>query len=399
MFFQKENRNIKLLHLANLITGFAFIIPIWVSFERQYLTFSQMALIEMIMYTAGILLELPTGAFADLIGKKRTTALGWVISGIGNGVVAFAQSGTLIGIGFAITGIGGALISGANTALIYDTMKDLGKEKEYPKMASSLGLEYQISLIIATLCGGYLYQFWKGLPFFMYAFTMIIGGVIYILVKEPITDTQVFTIKKYIQQNVDGLKQLTKNAYIKYFSFFYIVIGGVTWANMVFFNQPFATEIGFSEIGKSWLFSLLRLFNAVVLFKLLHAEKIMTKKRAFIIFPLLILISSLLSFTQNQIIGTFALLLLMISSTSRFIILESYINEEFPSSHRSTALSSLNMFVSILYISIVLIGGKFMDSTRTGLVIFFFGIGAFLLLLPLTFKLLSAQKAHTKLKK
>lgn len=396
MSLLKENRNIKLLHLANLITGFAFIIPIWVSFERQYLTFAQMAFIEMIMYTAGILLELPTGAFADLIGKKRTTALGWIISGIGNGVVAFAQSGTLIGIGFAITGIGGALISGANTALIYDTMKDLGKEKEYPKIASSLGLEYQISLIIATLCGGYLYQFWKGLPFFMYAFTMIIGGVIYILVKEPKTDSQVFTLKKYVRQNIDGLKQLTKNAYIKYFSVFYILIGGITWSNMVFFNQPFATEIGYNEIGKSWLFSLLRLFNAVVLFKLLHAEKIITKKRAFLIFPLVILISSLLSFTQNQIIGTFALLLLMILSTSRFIILESFINEEFPSSHRSTALSSLNMFVSILYIAIVLIGGKFMDHTRTGLVIFSFGLFAFFLLLPLTFKLLSAQKAHTK---
>ena len=93
MTLLKENRNIKLLHLANLITGFAFIIPIWVSFERQYLTFAQMAFIEMIMYSASILLELPTGAFADLVGKKRTTALGWIISGIGTGVVAFFLQG------------------------------------------------------------------------------------------------------------------------------------------------------------------------------------------------------------------------------------------------------------------------------------------------------------------
>lgn len=386
-------RNLTLIPLANFMTGLAFIIPIWVSFERQFLTFGQMALMELILSGTSVVLELPTGALADLIGKKRTTALGWMLQGIGNAYTGFAVNGTMIAIGFALVGLGSALVSGANTALVYDTMKELGREKDYPKMASKLSLHFQIALVLSTLAGGYLYEIWKGLPFFMYGFTIFLGGVLYVLTQEPTIDTQKFSMRLYIRQNIDGLKQLTKTAYVKAFSVFYIVVGGITWANMVFFNQPFATEIGYDEIEKSWLFSGLRLFNAIVLFRLLHAEKIITKRRAFLMFPILIAVSMIPAAFSTKLLGIPILMGLMISSTSRFVILEAYMNEEFPSSHRATALSSLNMFVSILYIILVMFGGYLIDRANTGIVLSFYGIGATALLVPLTLVLL---RAHSK---
>ncbi|HUV47172.1 MAG TPA: hypothetical protein VMW29_03495, partial [Candidatus Bathyarchaeia archaeon] len=69
---KRLRRNISLAYINSFVIALIFIIPVWVAFERRVLTFTQMALVE--VFAAGIttFLELPTGALADLIGRRKT---------------------------------------------------------------------------------------------------------------------------------------------------------------------------------------------------------------------------------------------------------------------------------------------------------------------------------------
>lgn len=59
-------RNIRLYYLTDFLSALLFTIPIWVTYQRQFLTFSQMSLLWGLRICAAVLFELPTGAFADV---------------------------------------------------------------------------------------------------------------------------------------------------------------------------------------------------------------------------------------------------------------------------------------------------------------------------------------------
>ena len=123
------SRNLRYYYLSAFITGLYFIIPIWVTFERRILSYAQMTLLEVIGTTFLIALQLPTGALADLIGRKKTIVLGWLVTGIGNILFAHAVDFPSFIATYLVVNFGFALVSGADMALIYDSLKEAGQEE------------------------------------------------------------------------------------------------------------------------------------------------------------------------------------------------------------------------------------------------------------------------------
>ncbi len=116
--YQKLARNTNLYYLTQFCELLVFIIPIWVSFQRQFLTFTQMSLIASMRWAITALLELPSGAIADLIGRRLSIAIGHAIQAVGIWAIAFSQSAEPIVVGYILQGIGESFVSGANVALV-----------------------------------------------------------------------------------------------------------------------------------------------------------------------------------------------------------------------------------------------------------------------------------------
>ena len=76
-------RNIKIYYITRVFVALRFIIPIWVTFFLRIITFEQMAIGEVVALVISTLFELPSGALADLIGRRWTIAIGLVIQGAG----------------------------------------------------------------------------------------------------------------------------------------------------------------------------------------------------------------------------------------------------------------------------------------------------------------------------
>lgn len=381
-YHQRLRRNIRLYYLTGFFEGLMFMIPVWVAFERQYLTFSQMSLLGGVSFALTVLLELPTGAFADLVGRKISVAIGFLIQVAGLLTIAFATSWLPIVIGELIRAVGETFVSGSYVALLYDTTKELKIESTFSKIRGKGVMILQYGIVLSSVCAGYLFAISKGLPYAAYGIALLVNGALYVLMQEPKIDTEKFTLRNYLKQTKLGLMETMKNQYVRSFSIFFALVAGITWSWQLYFNQIYATNIGYSEIGKGWLFALIRLSSVLVISKLISREELLTKPRAFVLFPILLLVASIPASLSWKPLGTVLLFLMTASSTLRFVVLEKFANEVFESKYRATALSALNLYLSLVYIVIVTLSGPILDRFPAGVVYGVIGFVVLFLVLP-----------------
>ena len=70
--FGIKSKNIRLMYASTFISGMLFFLPILaLYFEKNLFTITNVALIFSIEAIAVTLLEVPTGAIADLFGRKK----------------------------------------------------------------------------------------------------------------------------------------------------------------------------------------------------------------------------------------------------------------------------------------------------------------------------------------
>lgn len=123
----------------------------------------------MLLYTifsaAVILLEVPTGAWADRLGRRKSMA-------VGAGLMGFASLGYMAAYGFGafaicefVFAVGLTLTSGADSAFLYDTLKQGGREEDYRRMEGQGSSAKHVGLMLAALIGGFLAMLDLRLPY------------------------------------------------------------------------------------------------------------------------------------------------------------------------------------------------------------------------------------------
>jgi MFS family permease len=375
-------RNPHLYYIVGFMVNMEFNIPIWVGFYSRYLNFTQIALLNAWDYIVSVLLEVPTGALADLIGRKKTIMLGWVLIGIGNLCIAFLSHFPSFLILFTIRSLGSTLISGADTSIIYDSYKELGKEKDFIKYSANLGLMRRIALSIASFCGASLYFIDFRLPYILFGILQLTSLIFSSQLTEPDIKPKPFSIKNYINQTKDGFSELFKSSIMKKVTLYYMLIGGIGWSCVAYFNQPFAKDVGFSDSQMSILFGSVYLISATVILIAVRLKKMFTREIIYIGLPLILLLALIPGFMKIKLLGIITVIISTLVAGSRFTFLDQYVNLEFESKHRATAMSSLNMLVSIFVAITIGVGGIFQDLFKTPIIITVFGIISLIFILP-----------------
>ena len=164
-----------------------FFLPIWVVFvqEKHGLDLVQVTLLDSAFWLTMALTEIPTGAVADTLGRKASYAIGIGLSGIGN--LSFGLAGTYPALLFAnsLWAMAVTFISGADMAFLYDTLRELGREAEYPRFRGIVvGIDV-VSAGLAGLAGGFLYARLPEAPFLLYSSLLVIALVVILTFREP----------------------------------------------------------------------------------------------------------------------------------------------------------------------------------------------------------------------
>jgi len=150
------DRNIKLLFVYWFLRDFQLWIPVWIVFltlERGF-SLTQVTLAEGIFLVGVLVLEVPTGAIADRYGRSGSMALGALVLGASVLIFAFTTSFTILLVSFLLWSVASALMSGADSALLFETLKAANREREYERLAGRGVALAWAGVGMATFLGG-----------------------------------------------------------------------------------------------------------------------------------------------------------------------------------------------------------------------------------------------------
>lgn len=162
------SRNIRLLSWFNFFTDFVFFAPVAIIyFAKVAGNFTLGMSIFSLAYFFSAVFEVPTGIISDMVGRMKTAVLGAVFSVLCVIFYAAAPSYFFLVIGAVFQGISRAFYSGNNDALLHDTLKASGKEKDYHTYLGKTSGMFQIALALATFSGGIIAA--RSFPLVMWA--------------------------------------------------------------------------------------------------------------------------------------------------------------------------------------------------------------------------------------
>lgn len=116
---------------------------------------TQIMMIQSISSLLFIILEVPSWYFADLFGRKKSLVITWISSVLAMFTFAMWTSFYHFLIANILRAVTWSFISWVDSAILYDTLKSLDKEKDY-KMIWDIVFYYAIWCTCATILDRYI---------------------------------------------------------------------------------------------------------------------------------------------------------------------------------------------------------------------------------------------------
>jgi MFS family permease len=160
-----KSRNIPLFVAFRVLFNARFYYPILgVLFLDLGLTLEQYALLNVVWAVTIVTLEIPSGALADVIGRKRmvVVAAGLMVAELA--IFSFAPTGNatllfwLLVINRVLSGAAEASASGADEALAYDSLPPGDRGEGWPNVLATLTRWQSGAFFVAMVVGGALYD-------------------------------------------------------------------------------------------------------------------------------------------------------------------------------------------------------------------------------------------------
>lgn len=150
------DRNLRLLFAYWFLQDFQLWIPVWIVFLtiEQGFSLTQVTVAEGFFLVGVLVLEVPTGAIADRYGRRISMGLGAALLAGAVLVFAFTTSFAVLLGSFMLWSVAQALMSGADNALLFDTLKAAGREASYERLAGRGLAARWGGAGLATLLGG-----------------------------------------------------------------------------------------------------------------------------------------------------------------------------------------------------------------------------------------------------
>jgi MFS family permease len=142
-----------------------FYYPVFTILFLDYgLTIEQFALLNTVWAVTIVLAEVPSGALADLLGRKRLLVATCLLMVFEMLIIAFIPlgNGSVIFSAFLVnrvlSGLAEAMASGADEAMAYDTLVEAGIEREWPRVLDIQMRMQHVGYIFAMTIGAVVYD-------------------------------------------------------------------------------------------------------------------------------------------------------------------------------------------------------------------------------------------------
>lgn len=330
------------------------------------MTFGQLGWVDAIGFGFALLLEVPSGAIADLFGKKKTILFGMLSGAIGVGIITFSGNLTGIFVGWLITQIAFAFFSGAAEALAYDSLVDLKEEENFDKVITRSSEVESWTTAIATLIGGFLYTVDFRLPHILWGLGFAAGAIAAFFLVEPRVDTQKFSFKEYFNQLFLGIKELTQTGLRRYIGFFFALVGVYYMYSWGFIRPATATAFGFFSREQAIILPALTILGAIVVRSVPFLKSKFSNAAGLVILSLLMAFGFILASFPIGYYGIFSMIAVAIAGKLSSPWISILVNKRIESKNRATTLSTVALMTKIPYVLVAITAGKMIENGSLG---------------------------------
>jgi len=217
------------------------------------ISFSQLSFIEVTSLLVLIFFEVPSGALADLIGRKKNIALGCFLMGIEFILIAAGFNYQVFVLAAFIGGIGICLESGADDALLYDSLKKLNRKSEFKKYLGQSNALFKMSAGIAGLFGSFIYSYDQNLIFYFSGGIFLFLSVFILtaqetIEKKPQVHKKIEFVNHFCSLIKKSARQLLNNKMLLWMLLFTGVLTGVIRAHISII-RPSLLELALPNIS------------------------------------------------------------------------------------------------------------------------------------------------------
>jgi MFS family permease len=336
-------RNIWTIYIFNFFKGLIFFLPIYTLYLQQELfTAFNVTLIISIQAIGRILFEVPTGAIADLFGRKNTLIISAVVGiialiflGIGGSLMFF--------IIFAIlNALSEGLQSGTDTAILFDSLKLIDKKTNFQKVVTWDIGAWQVGAIVSAIVGGTLASISLKLPVILTIIPWIISLLILFWLKEPKYDKE--SHRDILRQMRDSTKVIMHDTQLKIIFITSILI--FSFSEIAYQLNPLLFTYKNIPIEYFGVISAV-IFALAFLGSIITSHWLTTKFKDKTILIVSAIISPIILFSAAMTTGLWTAILIALGSLSwsvRLPIITDLTNRNIQSKHRATVLSIGSLF-------------------------------------------------------
>ncbi len=341
--------NILKMYLLKAVLWFMVAMPIIVLFlQENGLSLTQIMFLQAIYSLSVAVFEIPSGYIADLFGRKNTIIISTIFSFIGYVIFSFYEGFLAFAIAEVLIGIGGSLMSGSDSAILYDTLLETGNKEAYTRIEGKNYAIGNFSEATAGVLGGFLAVGSIYLPIYVQTAILFLSIPIALslvettLHKENRLDKSFKSILKVLKFAMIDNKKLK-------WLIVYSSAMGVATLSVAWFAQPFFKQVNvpLAYFGILWAG-----LNFSAGFTSLNSHKFnQNKEKGKMLFYLaLAMIGALLFVGFNMtLFGLFFILSIYLLRGIVTPILRHAINENTTSNKRATVLSIRSFIIRISF--------------------------------------------------
>ena len=366
--------NIQRMYIVGFLSTLFFFGGIAVPFYTEYgkLTYAQFFMIEAWYIFWGIALEVPTGVVADRISRKVSIALSGICIGVAAILYSITPNFYLFLLAEFIWAAGNTFISGADDALIYDTLKEEKRSKESKKIMSNYYAASMVGMIFALPIGSLiaaanLYPYPRNLvlPMLATGIPLALASLVALTLHEPkIPGKKIKTT--YFKHVTDSVNFLLKHRQLRALAIDFSLVMSLTFFNFWFY-QSVLKQVGVDIVYYGFVGAGINVFGFALLYKADAIEKIVGKRH-------LLTITALVPALAYILMGAWmvlpvALLCIFLVSGSELLrepIIKNYMHKYIPSNKRATVMSSVSMMQKVVMAVAYPIVGYLADWSLSG---------------------------------
>lgn len=183
---ERVRRNFRKIYGLKFLGEFYLIAPVLIPYyTANGLNAAQIFTVQAVFHIAVLLLEVPSGYLADVIGRRKTLILGSLFFPLGLAVYTAGRGFPAFILAETALAVSAGMRSGCDSALIFDSLHHLGREGEYKRFEGRGAMVTRTGSAVSSIAGGLLATGFLRLPFLINTATALFMPPLAVALVEP----------------------------------------------------------------------------------------------------------------------------------------------------------------------------------------------------------------------